>query len=270
MTGIFEHDGVRFRYETLGSGRAFAFCHGLTGDRQQPKDLAGELPGHRLIVWDCRGHGETEPLGPEDKLGFGQMAADLAALLDHLGQKRVILGGISMGAGIAARFAVQWPQRVEALVLVRPAWLTQPAPDNLALLPRAAEMLRRLGPAGAAAEFARLPELARLRQTSPAVADSFCEQFTKPGALQRVARLERLPADCPVDKWDLVEVLTIPALVIGTQRDPVHPMEFAQAWAEHLPRANFQEITSKSEDDARHIAEFRRHLARFLNSLEPH
>ena len=270
MMGTLERDGIQFRYEVLGEGRALVLCHGLGGDRQQPKELVGPLDGYRLIVWDCRGHGETQPVGPAEKFSFGPMAEDLAALLDHLGVERAILGGISMGAGIAVRFAAQWPYRVEALVLVRPAWLVEPRPDNLALLSRAANLLRRLGPEVGLAEFQKLPELARIRGDSPAVADSFCEQFTKPGALQRVARLERLPADCPVDKWDLVEVLTIPALVIGTQRDPVHPMEFAQAWAEHLPRANFQEITSKSEDDARHIAEFRRHLARFLDSLEPH
>jgi pimeloyl-ACP methyl ester carboxylesterase len=264
MMSTFERDGVQFRYEVLGEGRALVLCHGLGGDRQQPKDLVGPLEGYRLIVWDCRGHGETQPVGPPDKFGFGPMAEDLAALLDHLGVERAILGGISMGAGIAARFAVRWPRRVDALVLVRPAWLVQPLPKNLALFPRVAELLGELGPETGLAAFKKLPAVAEIRCHSPAMADSLCEQFAKPEAVARKARLERMPADCPLSDWDAVESLTMPTLVVGTERDPVHPMEYAQAWAGHLPRASLARIPSKSEDSARHATEFRRHLRQFL------
>ena len=197
------------------------------------------------------------------------MADDLAALLDYLGVDRAIVGGISMGAGIAARFAAQWPERVEALVLVRPAWLVEPRPENLALLPRVADMLRQFGPDAGLAEFRKLPELAQIRADSPSVAESLCEQFTKPDAPARAARLERLPADCPVDDWSVVESLAMPALVVGTDRDAVHPMAFARTWAEHLPNAQLVQIPSKSESAERHAAEFRRVLSQFLNSLQP-
>jgi pimeloyl-ACP methyl ester carboxylesterase len=267
MIGTLERDGIQFRYEVQGEGQALVFCHGLGGDRQQPKELVGPLEGYRLIVWDCRGHGETRPVGPAEKLGFGPMAEDLAALLDHLDIERAILGGISMGAGIAACFAIQWPHRVEALVLVRPAWLVQPLPENLAVLPRVAELLGRLGPEAGLAEFSKLPEVAEIRCHSPAVADSLCEQFGKPGAVERRARLERLPADCPLSDWGLVESLTMPTLVVGNERDAMHPMEFAQAWAEHLRHARLVQIPSKSESSARHAAEFHRHLSHFLASL---
>jgi pimeloyl-ACP methyl ester carboxylesterase len=266
---IFEREGIRFPYEVLGDGRALVLCHGLGGDRQQPKELVGPLDGYRLIVWDCRGHGETQPVGPAEKFGFGPMAEDLAALLDHLGVERAIIGGISMGACIAVRFAVQWPDRVEALVLVRPAWLVQPLPRNLTMFQRVAEMLERLGPDAGLAEFRKLPEVAEIRRQSPAMADSLCEQFTKPFAVERVARLERMPTDCPVDDWSVAESLTMPALVVGTELDPVHPMEFARTWAAHLPHASLACIPSKSEDPARHAAEFRRHLRQFLNALGP-
>ena len=39
-----EHDGIRFYYEVSGSGPALVFCHGLTGDLEQPKELLGEFP----------------------------------------------------------------------------------------------------------------------------------------------------------------------------------------------------------------------------------
>jgi pimeloyl-ACP methyl ester carboxylesterase len=269
MTGTFQRDGIQFRYEVIGEGRPLVLCHGLSGERQQPKDLAGPIAGYRLIVGDCRGHGETQPVGPADRFGFGPMAEDFAALMDHLGVERAIVGGISMGAGISARFAVRWPQRVEALLFVRPAWLAEPNPANLALLPRAAQLLRQFGPQAGLAEFQKLPELAAIRADSPMVVDSLREQFGKPDALARAVRLERLPADCPVDNWGVVERLTMPALVVGNQRDAMHPMEFARVWAGHLPHARLVEIPSKSDSAERHASEFRRHLAEFLGSLEP-
>jgi len=119
---IFEHDSIRFHYEVHGEGHPLVVCHGLTGDLSAPKDLLGEFPGVRLIFLDARAHGKTEPLGPATKLCFKQFASDLYALLDHLKIDRAIVGGISMGAGIAARFAIDFPKSVAGLILVRPAW----------------------------------------------------------------------------------------------------------------------------------------------------
>lgn len=265
MVGTFEHDGIQFQYEVLGEGRDLVFCHGLGGDRQQSKELVGSLDGYRLVVWDCRGHGETQPLGPADKFGFGPMADDLAALLDHLGLQRVILGGISMGAGVAARFAIQWPHRVKALILVRPAWLVQPMPENLTLFPCIADLLRQLGPNAGLAEFQKLPGLLSIRRDSPVAVDSLCEQFIKPDAVERSIRLERMPTDCPVDQWEVIESLRMPALVVGTEQDAVHPMSFAQAWAKHLLYARLTQIPSKSEDAVRHAIEFRRCMYGFVS-----
>jgi pimeloyl-ACP methyl ester carboxylesterase len=264
MTNQFEHNGITFTYDLIGEGRPLAFCHGLGGDRQQPRELLGQLDGYQILVWDCRGHGETRPLGPADKLNFASMAEDLAALLDCLRWDRAIVGGISMGAGIAARLAAQRPERVEALVLVRPAWLVQPMPDNLALFPRVAELLRQFGPERGLAEFQQLPELAAIRRESPAVADSLCEQFLAVQAVERSARLERMPGDCPLNNWAPVETLPMPALVVGNASDAAHPLEFASVWADHLPHARLVQIPSKSEDAAAHVAEFRHHLNRFL------
>ena len=129
MTATFQHDGIQFPYERIGQGEPFVFGHGLGGNRQQPKDLAGAVPGHQLIVWDSRGHGETQPVRPPEKICFVTLADDLAALLDHLEIKRAVIGGISMGAGVAANFAVRWPERMLGLILVRPAWLgSSPCP----------------------------------------------------------------------------------------------------------------------------------------------
>ena len=46
-----------------------------------------------------------------------RFVADLARVLDHLGAPQAVVGGLSMGAGVAARFGVAHPARVRGLVL---------------------------------------------------------------------------------------------------------------------------------------------------------
>ena len=84
----FKHDGMSFNYRDIGAGLPFVFQHGLGGDVNQPCGLLQPTAGIRLIAFDCRAHGETEPLGPEDKIAIASFADDLAALLDHLYRNR--------------------------------------------------------------------------------------------------------------------------------------------------------------------------------------
>ena len=110
MNQFFVQDGIRFCYRATGAGIHVVFCHGLGGDLTACQELLGEPDGCRLVVWDCRGHGGTEPLGPTEKLVFAVMADDLAALLDHLEIGKAVIGGISMGAGVGARLATCHPE----------------------------------------------------------------------------------------------------------------------------------------------------------------
>ena len=86
----------------------------------------------RVLALDFRAHGETEPLGPIEALAFATFASDLAAVMDAIGIESAVVAGVSMGAGVAARFALDHPDRVRALICIRPAWLDRPNPDNLA------------------------------------------------------------------------------------------------------------------------------------------
>ena len=73
--------------------------------------------GHRVIALDDRGHGASTKLYDPADYDTARMADDVRALLDHLGLKRAAVMGYSMGARIAAFFALAHPQRVRALIL---------------------------------------------------------------------------------------------------------------------------------------------------------
>src|SRR6266513_1484379 len=128
---FFLHDGIQFQYRSEGAGVPFIFQHGLGADLTQPFSLIDLPPGFRLLAFDARAHGQTHPLGDPSKIGFQTFAGDLLALMDDLKLERAIVGGISMGAGIALNFALGFPERLLGLVLSRPAWLDAPNPWNV-------------------------------------------------------------------------------------------------------------------------------------------
>ena len=128
---ILLRDGIGFYYRDEGHGLPFVFQHGLGGDLNQPIGLYNPAAGVRLIAFDMRGHGETRPLGDVDKLTIATFADDLIALIDRLGIEQAVIGGISLGAAVAVNVALRYPDRVLGLVLVRPAWIDRPLPENV-------------------------------------------------------------------------------------------------------------------------------------------
>ncbi len=264
---FFEHDGIRFHFETLGEGPGIVFTHGLGGDLLQTRDLMRAVPGHRVLFWDCRGHGETEPVGSAEKFSFAQLAEDLRALLDHVGMEQAIVGGISMGAGISAAFAARRPERVRALVLVRPAWEDQPTPENLKWLPQVTRLLERAGPNGDMDHYRSLSEFDPFRNLSPELLEGLEGQLTKPKAYERRERLARMTRSCPITSWSEIETLSVPALVVGNEPDATHPIAMAEEWARRLPTARLAVIPPKSDMEA-HRAGFRMHFQRLLEEIE--
>ena len=65
---------------------------------------------------------------------------DLNRLIEHYNAPLVI-GGISMGAAISLKVAVEYPENVLALILVRPAWISDSKPKNLSKAPKGSQLL---------------------------------------------------------------------------------------------------------------------------------
>jgi pimeloyl-ACP methyl ester carboxylesterase len=195
---------------------------------------------------DCRNHGETQPLSDHGKLNFDTFADDLRSLLAHLGITRAILGGISLGAGVALNFTLRYPEQVLGLVLSRPAWLDAPAPENSRGIPAAAGYIRQYGAQEGLARFRQSDLYRAVEQQSPDSAASLASQFADPRAEEAVDRLERLPGDAPnrdASEWATIRV---PTLVLGTRRDLIHPYAYAETLARAIPGAALREITPKS------------------------
>ena len=93
--------------------------HGLGLNRAVWQWLMPDLARFRTLTYDLIGHGETAP--PEGQPALRDLAAQLAALLDHLNIERAAIVGFSLGGMIARRFAQDHPARTTALVILHSA-----------------------------------------------------------------------------------------------------------------------------------------------------
>ncbi len=110
-------DRIHLHYELTGTrGPLVVLTHGLGGRLEFfTPHVEGLARDYRVLRWDLRGAGRSaKPPGPYSPERF---AADLAGLLDHVGEARAFVVGHSGGGVVAQRFALDFPSRVDGLVL---------------------------------------------------------------------------------------------------------------------------------------------------------
>ena len=119
---VFHHGPVELAYLDEGQGEPIVLVHGFGSSKEvnwvQPGWFATlKGAGRRVIALDNRGHGQSTKLYDPAEYHTTKMAADVRALLDHLGLPRADVMGYSMGARIAAFLALAHPDRVRSMVL---------------------------------------------------------------------------------------------------------------------------------------------------------
>ena len=260
----FSHDGLTFRYLDRGEGLPVVFQHGLGGDLRKMHDLFQIAEGYRLLSFDARYHGKTRPLGPPEKIGFDQSADDLLALLDHLGIEKAVIGGLSMGAGIALNFAVRYPQRTLGLILSRPAWLDEPFPENVRMFPEMAALIRELGVQAARETFQSTEAYANVLAESSDSASALLGMFDDPTCEETVEKFERIPRDCPSRDRSAWREIAVPTLVLANYQDPIHPYAMGPTLASVIPRSILRLLTPKCVNVEAHEWGFHGHIREYL------
>lgn len=103
-----------------GSGPALALLHGGLASHHAVLPMLTPLADrYRVIAPDLRGSGRS---WCSEDLTFDRLAEDVVRLLDHLAISRVVIGGVSSGSGTAIRFALRYPERTRALIVMRPVY----------------------------------------------------------------------------------------------------------------------------------------------------
>jgi len=119
-----ERSGVNIYYEVHGSkihgdGPPLILTHGYSSTSAMWKEQVEALSKHpKLILWDMRGHGQSDY--PDDPACYSEAltVGDIAALLDAVGAKKAIVGGLSLGGYMSLAFYRAYPERVSALLII--------------------------------------------------------------------------------------------------------------------------------------------------------
>ncbi len=229
------------RGESSGEGPPIVLCHGITATRRYVVhgSRALQRAGHRVVSYDARGHGESDPAPPGEGYGYQWLVGDLERVVAaRVGEGRFVIAGHSMGAHTAVAYALRNPGRLAGLVAIGPVYAGSIPPASLQYWDGLALALERGGVDGF------VDYIDRNQSTDPAWRKSVLG-FTRARMLGHrhpeavVEALREVPRARPFESIEELERIEIPALVVASHdaADPGHPHEVAVSYADRLPQA---------------------------------
>ncbi|HXB63761.1 MAG TPA: alpha/beta hydrolase [Solirubrobacteraceae bacterium] len=229
----------------LGDGPPLVFVHGLSGS--WPNWLE-QLPvfgaSHRVIALDLPGFGQS-PM-PADPITISGYARTLDALLAELGVSAATVVGNSMGGFVSAELAINFPQRVERLVLVSAAGLsTYGDPRGLRALARVRRVERVVSAyAGWVATHSdTVAQRPRLRNAALGFVAAHPSRLPAPLAAEQIRGagkpgfVQGLAANLDYDFSHRLGEIVCPTLIVWGDRDRVITVRDAARFAELIPGA---------------------------------
>jgi pimeloyl-ACP methyl ester carboxylesterase len=267
-SGFVNTGNAQLYYETAGEGVPFVMIHaGVADSRQWNSEFAFFARNYRVVRYDMRGYGKSEPVEGE----FSHMD-DLVAVLDALElHEPVVMMGCSMGGGLGVDFTLTYPDRVRALIMVGSG------PSGLELdVPRPAKF-DDVEKAFEAGDLDRVAELETQiwfdgRGRSPEQVNQSMRkllyEMNRQALAHEVKQLGKRLPNTPNPAFDRLSDLNIPALIIIGAHDTPYILAAADYMVERIPSA--QKVIV---EDAAHLPnmdqpeEFQAIVKKFLESL---
>ncbi len=208
-------NGIELYFEVHGTGEPIVLLHGFSGSSRDWKpSLILWGADFQFVLPDLRGHGRSSTLLKPFR--HDDAAADMVALLDHLGISSVKGVGISGGGNVLLHLATRHPERIKAMVLVS-ATPYFPA--------QARAIMRQYSEILSAQEWERLrsvhpggnPQIEALLASTTSFADSYDDMnFTPP----------------------LLSTVQARTMIIQGDRDPLYPIELSVEMARAIPKSS--------------------------------
>ncbi|MBL8091638.1 MAG: alpha/beta hydrolase [Anaerolineales bacterium] len=267
-SGFVNSGNAQLYYETAGNGTPFVMIHaGVADKRQWNNEFEFFSSNYQVIRYDMRGFGKSEPVDGEFNL-----MTDLVSVLDGLQvRKPIIIMGCSMGGGLAMDFALSYPSRVKALIMVGSG------PSGLELDVPSLDKFAEAEKAYEAGNFDLLAEIETQiwfdgigrtpQQVNPAMRKLAYEMNRNALAHEAKKLGKRLP-NTEHPAFDRLADLNIPVLVIVGVHDTPYILAAADYMAEKIPSVQKFII-----EDAAHLPnmdhpdEFQSIVKKFVESL---
>jgi pimeloyl-ACP methyl ester carboxylesterase len=228
---------IQIYHEVRGRGFPLMMIMGLGAnvDWWDPRMIQGLLKKFKLVMFDNRGAGRTD--ASNRRYTIRSFAEDTAGLMDVLGISRAHVIGVSMGGMIAQELALNFPEKVEKLVLCSTNC------GGARSVPASQEVLQAL-----TADRSALSPEEMVRMTIPLL---FTEDFIKKNpdlvefSIQQILRapisnesfVRQLNAIMEFDTYDRLPQIRASTLILHGKRDILVPPENAAVLAEAIPNA---------------------------------
>lgn len=212
-------DGTRIHYRDRGprDAPAILLLHGFSGSLFVWETWSITLSDRfRVVAFDLPGNGLTGPV-PSGDYSQGAMTDTVRQFAAKLGLKKFALAGNSMGGGVAARFAENYPDSVTALILIDAAGARIASGPRLHLLYYGAH----------------IPGLNRIVLSKAIDPNDHFRQMA--GMSTALLAHFRLPDDPYV--WDHVKAIRAPTLILWGANDRLIPLAAAHAWQDAIKGA---------------------------------
>ncbi|HBX54641.1 alpha/beta fold hydrolase [Pseudomonas sp. UBA2684] len=244
------------------------FLHGTSASLHTWEAWAAALKGERRVIsLDLPGFGLTGPF-PDGDYRIEHYSRFLAALLEQLQVPRVTLAGNSFGGQLAWQFAVDYPQRVERLVLIDAAGYPRNATSvpigfRLAQIPALAPLMANLLPRAMIAASVR-SVYGEPDKVSAALIDRYYELILRAGNREALRqRFAQVPAGAGHAR---IAELQVPTLILWGGRDGLIPADNAERFKRDIAGSRlvlFDDLghVPHEEDPARTVAVVRAFLA---------
>jgi non-heme chloroperoxidase len=240
--------GPRLRYAEQGdgAGEAIVFLHAYADSwYSYGRVLASLSPEYHAFAPDQRGHGESDK--PECCYTADDFAADVDAFMDAVGIEKATLVGDSSSGMIARQVALDYPRRVDRLVLIGTPTTLVGNEAALGFLEGVRALEDPVAP-----EFVRKLVVGLIHHPVP---QEFLETV--------LSESLKVPARVWRDYWEGVVLaldhtarlgeIDAPTLILWGEQDPLLPREEQERLAAAIPHA-----TLKSYPETGHLAQWER------------
>jgi 2-hydroxy-6-oxonona-2,4-dienedioate hydrolase len=243
--GYVEADGVRTRFVEAGppDAPAVLMLHGTGGHWETFAPNLGALSAHfRCIAIDMVGNGFSAK--PDHDYEIPVYLRQVLAVLDAFGVARTHVVGMSLGAWVAARLAIDAPERVDRMILMSPAGLVATASNMARIRAERTRAVEQADWASISAVFEhliaeernRLPDLVAVRQAIYRRADTRA-------TIERLLVLQDADARdrnlIPEAEWARIAA---PTLVVASGKDVSEYESTARRISELIPETEILEM----------------------------
>ncbi len=108
-------DQIRYHVEIKGKGKPLICLHGFSENLSTWESI--DIAGYQMIQVDLIGHGKSDKPVSKQPYRWKVMIRHLHELIQHLGHRKYVLLGYSMGGRIALAYALTYPAEIETLIL---------------------------------------------------------------------------------------------------------------------------------------------------------